>query len=149
MTCQAIISPPPAVLAKGDTVQQALGVLLTHRVATLPVVDAKGHFVGVFGLRQVVALLLPRAARQGDEVGDLGFVSDSPEDLNQRLMNQGKDSIGKHVAPHRTIRSATPLVEALLLLYRGDSFLPVVDDSGKLVGVVTDADALTRIAEAK
>ncbi|OAN48745.1 CBS domain-containing protein [Magnetospirillum moscoviense] len=148
MTCQSIISAPPATLAKTDTVAQALGVLLTHRVLMLPVVDAKGHYVGVFGLKEVVALVLPKAARLGEDLGDLGFLSDGLADLRKRLAAQGADSIGKHVAPHRSVAPDTQLVEALLLLYKGDSFLPVVDGSGVLVGVVTAADALTRMAEA-
>lgn len=149
MTCQAIISPPVATLGKTQTVEQALGVLLTHRAALLPVVDGKGQFAGVFGLREVVALLLPRAARLGEDMGDLGFLSDTLADLRHRLAVQGKESVGKHLAAHRTVRPETPLVEALLLLYRGDSFLPVVDETGKLQGVLTAADALTRMAEAR
>ncbi|CAA7611506.1 conserved hypothetical protein [Magnetospirillum sp. LM-5] len=148
MTCQSIISAPPATLAKTDTVTQALGVLLTHRVPMLPVVDAKGHYVGVFGLKEVVALVLPKAARLGEDLGDLGFLSDGLADLRNRLATQGKEPVGKHVAAHRSVAPETQLVEALLLLYRGDSFLPVVDGSGVLVGVVTAADALTRMAEA-
>jgi CBS-domain-containing membrane protein len=149
MTCQAIISAPPATLSKSQTVEQALGVLLTHRASMLPVVDAKGQFAGIFGLKEVVALLLPRAARLGEDMGDLGFLSDSLHDLRQRLVTQGKENVGKHLAAHRTIRPETPLVEALLLLYRGDSFLPVVDEAGKLIGVLNAADALTRMAEAQ
>jgi CBS-domain-containing membrane protein len=39
------------------------------------------------------------------------------------------------------------MVEALLLLYRGECCLPVVDDAGKLIGLVSATDAVARIAE--
>jgi len=147
MTCSDIISPPIAVLSKGDSVLNALALLREKGVSALPVTDAKGHFLGVFGLRELISLLLPRAVRLGQDMGDLGFVSDSLGDLHQRLEALGKDQVGKHMAPHRAIRAETPLVEALMLLYRGDSYLPVVDEAGKLVGVLTATDAMNRVSE--
>lgn len=146
MSCQEIITQPPAVLTKNDTVCDAVVTLRQLHVAALPVVDAKGHFVGVFGLREVIALLLPRAVRLGDDLDALRFLAESLDELKARLGSLGKDPVGKHMAPHRSVRAETPLVEALLLLYRGDSYLPVVDGAGKLVGVVTAAQALARIA---
>lgn len=147
MSCQAIISDPPAILEKSTTVAEALAILREKGVNALPVTDAKGHFLGVFGLRELIVLLLPRAVRLGVEMGELGFVSDTLDDLRHRLGAFAKDSIGKHMAPHRAVRAETPLVEALMLLYRGDSYLPVVDSAGKLIGIVTANDAMTRVVE--
>lgn len=147
MTCHALISPPPAVLAKTDTVAHAVEQLVSHRFSTLPVTDAKGHYVGVFGVRELIALVLPRAARLGEELGDLNFVSDTVDDLKARLGGLGKEAISKHMAAHRSVRPETSVVEALLLLYRGECCLPVVDSAGKLLGLVTATDAVARIAE--
>ncbi|CAA7614171.1 HPP family protein [Magnetospirillum sp. UT-4] len=145
MSCHAIITPPPAILVKSATVAEAVATLAAHGFATLPVVDAKGHFAGVFGPKELIALMLPRAARLGEDLGDLAFVGEGQADLRTRLEALGKELVGKHLAPHRTVRGETPLVEALLLLYRGDAFLPVVDESGKLVGVVTAGSALAHV----
>lgn len=148
MTCQSIVTPPPATLAKGDRVAEAIKALIAHDFATLPVVDAQGHFLGAFGIKELLSLALPRAARLGaEDVPDLSFVSDSTADIQARLQGLAQDTVDKAMAPHRTIRAETALVEALLLLERGDGFLPVVDNAGKLVGVVTAAAALTRLAE--
>ena len=65
-----------------------------------------------------------------------------------RLGRLAGDSVSAHMAPHRTIPLRTALVEALLLVYRGDSWLPVVDEDGKLVGVISAAAALARISDA-
>lgn len=147
MTCHALISPPPAVLAKTDSVAHAVEQLVSHRFSTLPVVDAKGHYLGVFGVRELIALLLPRAARLGEELGELNFITDSVDDLKARLGSLGKETVSRHMAAHRSVRAETSAVEALLLLYRGDCCLPVVDGAGKLVGIVTATDAVARIAE--
>ncbi|MBC7907373.1 MAG: CBS domain-containing protein [Rhodospirillaceae bacterium] len=148
MTCQSIISPAPTVLDPSDTVAKAATALLAQSYATLPVVDGQGRFVGIFGARELIGLLLPRAVRLGNDLGDLGFVSDGITDLSARLAAQSGETVGKHMAPHQTVRPETSLVEALLLLYRGDAFLPVIEDSGKLVGIVTAVDALARISGA-
>lgn len=148
MTCRDLISPPPAILAKSDTVAEAVAALITHRFSTLPVTDAKGKFLGVFGVKELISLLLPRAVRLGEDLGDLGFISDSIADLRARLGGLGGEPVSKHMAAHRAVRAETSLVEALLLLYRGDACLPVVDDAGKLLGILSATDAVARIAEA-
>ncbi|HSV29446.1 MAG TPA: CBS domain-containing protein [Candidatus Omnitrophota bacterium] len=148
MSSQDIISPPKAMLAKGDSLADAVKALRDNGFSPLPVVDAKDRFAGVFGPRELLAVLLPRAARLGeDDMPDLSFISDSYDDIKARLGAAAKESVGKVMAPHRTVHRDTPLVEMLLLLHRGDAFLPVVDESGKLVGVVTAAAVLSLIVE--
>jgi CBS domain-containing protein len=145
MTCRSIVIAPPATLGKGATVAEAIARLAETGAAMLPVVDAKGHYAGVFGLREVIGLVLPRAAR-ADDIQDLSFVGDTLDDLRARLGASGRERIDGHLSPHRSVRPETSLVEALLLLYRGDAFLPVCDDAGLLVGIATAAGALARLS---
>ncbi|MBI3444733.1 MAG: CBS domain-containing protein [Magnetospirillum sp.] len=147
MNSEMIVSPVAAPLHPDDAIADALESLSRQGVATLPVVDGDCRFIGAFGLREIIGMLLPRAALL--ETGlDLSFIGDSLAQLGDRLGRLAGDSVGAHMSPHRTIPIRTALVETLLLLYRGDSWLPVVDDAGKLVGVVTAADALSRISDA-
>lgn len=147
MSCDSIISPVGPTLLRDDAVADALATLVAQGAAALPVVDAAGQFLGVFGMREVVGMLLPRAALLADGL-DLSFVADSIAQLGDRLGRLAGDAVGTHMAPHRSIRRETAPVEALLLLYRGDAWLPVVDKDGRLEGVVTAANALARISEA-
>ncbi len=146
MSCDSIISPVTSTLLKDDAVADALAALVEQGASALPVVDAAGQFLGVFGMREVVGMLLPRAALLADGL-DLSFVAASIAQLGDRLGRLAGDSVGAHMAPHRSIRRETALVEALLLLYRGDAWLPVVDRDGRLEGIVTAANALARISE--
>jgi|AGTN01.1.fsa_nt_gi CBS-domain-containing membrane protein len=146
MTCQSIVSPPPATLDADMPVAGAASVLIERKCSTLPVVDAQGRFAGVFGTRELIGLMLPRAVRLGDGLGELGFVADNSDDLRSRLTALGDEPVSKHMSPHPTVRPETALVEALLMLYRGDAFLPVVDASGRLLGIATAAGALGHIA---
>ena len=147
MNCDSIMSPVTSTLLKDDAVADALTALVEQGAAALPVVDAAGQFLGLFGMREVVGMLLPRAALLADGL-DLSFVGDSITQLGDHLGRLAGDSVGAHMAAHRSIRRETALVEALLLLYRGDAWLPVVDGNGRLEGIVTAANALARISEA-
>lgn len=147
MNCDPIVSPVTVTLLKDDAVADALGALVEHGAFALPVVDAAGLFLGAFGVREVIGMLLPRAALLADGL-DLSFVADSIAQLGDRLGRLAGDTVGSHMSPHRSIRRETAVVEALLLLYRGDAWLPVVDKDGRLEGIVTAANALARISEA-
>ena len=146
MSCDSIVSPVTSTLLKDDAVADALDALVAQGAFALPVVDGAGRFLGVFGMREVVGMLLPRAALLAEGL-DLSFVGDSIAQLGDRLGRLAGDPVGAHMAPHSCIRRETALVEALLLLYRGDAWLPVVDKDGRLDGIVTAADALARISE--
>lgn len=147
MTCRSILSQPPVVLNKSDSVADAVAALISHKFPTLPVVDARGRYAGVFGAKHLIALMLPpAAAKLADEMGDLGFLTDSAAQLRARLEAMSGDSVGQHMGAHRTVSPETPLAEAVLLLYRGDAFLPVVDSGGILVGIVTPSEVLNSLA---
>lgn len=147
MRCDAIISPPTAILEKTDTLAHALTLLQDHGVTSLPVVDSKGHYVGGFGLRELIALVVPRAVRAGVETGAPGVASDSLADLHHRVQAFAQDPVGKRMAAYHAVRPETPLVEALMLLYRSETDLPVVDGTGKLVGMITAQSALKRVVQ--
>lgn len=138
--------PPPAILAPDITIANAASLLVAQGCATLPVVNAAGRFMGVFGAKELIGLSLPRAVRVGNDLADLGFVADNSGDLRGRLAALAGEPVSRYMVPHQTVRPETALAEALLLLHRGDAFLPVVDASGYLVGIVTAAGALRLIA---
>ncbi|TAN65690.1 MAG: CBS domain-containing protein, partial [Magnetospirillum sp.] len=100
MSCDSIISPVGPTLLKDDAVADALATLVVQGAAALPVVDAAGQFLGVFGMREVVGMLLPRAALLADGL-DLSFVADSIAQLGDRLGRMAGDAVGTHMAPHR------------------------------------------------
>lgn len=147
MTCSAIMASPSAKLGANDTVAEALEALLAARLPALPVVDANDRVQGLFGLREAVGLMLPRAARLAKELGELAYVSESLEDLRKRLGAQGASKVRDHMAPHGAVRPETALMEALLLLHRGAPVLPVADDTGRLVGLITAEVAISRLKE--
>ncbi|HZQ63070.1 MAG TPA: CBS domain-containing protein [Casimicrobiaceae bacterium] len=132
-------------LRDSDTVSDATAQMLRHRVTDLPVVDGAGKLVGLFKLDRVFASLLPKAALIGYGVPDLNFVGGNIDDLRQHMQSVEHEPVATFVVqPHSVHPDSSPL-EVVLLLYRGANSVPVVDEHGRLVGMVSARELLTAL----
>lgn len=142
MTCAPYIAPAPAVLGRDEPVAQAVRRLAENHFQPLAVVDGDGRLLGLFGPREVAALLLPVGARLGGDGFALGFVSETPEALRERLGAVAAEPVGKYATAHRPLLASTSLDEALLRMHRGATVQMAVDDQGRVVGVLNAAALL-------
>jgi CBS domain-containing protein len=150
MTVQTIMTAKPPTLRADDTVARAATLMLGRRYLVLPVVDADGRCTGVFDMWDLLALLLPKAATLDHLVPDLGFLGDDLPSLQAKLQEIGGQPVGTLARPDLPLlKPDTPVVEALLLLYRNRTTLPVVDADNRVVGVLSYWDALAAIANRK
>lgn len=149
MTCAPMIGPPAAVLGQDDPVAQAVKTLAANNFASLPVVDGDRRLVGVFGCRELATLLLPMGARLAGDSFDLGFVSEQPARLRERLAAADQERVAEHMAEHEPVRPQTSLDEVLLRLHRGESQVVAVDEDGHVLGVITAAAVLAHIVEGR
>jgi CBS domain-containing protein len=105
-------------LRERDTVSEALEDMTLADIHHFPVVDDRGHVVGVISDRDILRGLA-HGARMQDAIG--------------ALMTRGV----------RTVPPTTPAHEGLSMMLEGRfSSLPVVGDDGRLVGIVTSRDFL-------
>jgi len=139
-----VMSEPPLVLRRDDSVADALKCMLEDRLTSVPVADAKDRFIGMFRVRRVVGLALPKAATIDHLVEDISFINESVADLTRRLDTMRDDPVSKHLDDTvPVVRPAMALAEILLLLYRSSNTLPVVEEpSRKLLGIVTSQRVL-------
>ena len=147
MSTPAIYQTDFPRLAATDSVDVALRRMLDDRVSDLPVVDASGALVGMFKLEKLYAMLLPRGTLLGHGMSDLTFVSDTLQELREKMRDIGDDPVLDYVikADH-VIHPDTPPLEIVLLLHNGVNNVPVVDkDSRRLVGMVSARDLLTAL----
>ena len=150
MTVSEITRREPVTLAPGDTVGRAARLLTREHALALPVVEGD-ELVGMFGLHELAALLMPRAVTLGDgleSLTDLDFVTDSVEELHERLEHVGGTSVGEHLerAGGHALHPDSSFTEALFLVYRHRRDVPVVDpETGRLVGMVSPWDVLDRL----
>jgi CBS domain-containing protein len=153
-TCGAIMTTKPVAINQSESVAKAMRMLLDNRLLGLPAVDDGGRYLGMFLRSRLVALLLPTIVQLEErlpEVGrliELGFMTDTLDDAHDRFQKVASDPVSKYLQMDTPIlRLDTPVMNAVLYLYRTRSYLPVVDEaSGKLLGVVSTWDVLGRIA---
>jgi CBS domain-containing protein len=135
-----------ATLHDSDLVSEATRRMLADRVTDLPVVDDDGKLLGMFRLDRLLAALLPRAALVGYGL-DLSFVSDTLDQLHDKMRDIEDHPVSEfRVPPDHVVHPDTPPIEIVLLIYRGASSVPVVDQaSGRLVGMVSARDVLAAL----
>ncbi len=151
MTTERIMTSRVITLRPSDTVAHALSLMHTHHVRNLPVIDDKGAFIGLFGVRRLGRLLLPRAASDLSRysVADLSFMPDEVPQMTQRWQQVAQEPVARFLEKEKKLLFCTrdtSFPQLLELLEQSkDSSLPVIVLEGgtrKLVGMVSAWDVL-------
>ena len=147
MNSPLIYSTTFTSLLDTDTVAEATRRMLGDRVSDLPVVDASGALIGLFRLEALFAALLPKAALLGDGLSDLAFVSDTLEQLRDRMDEVESRPVRDFaVMPQHVMHPDTTPLQAILLLHHGANNIPVVaPGSRKLVGMISARDVIAAL----
>jgi CBS domain-containing protein len=145
-----IMDSSPATVHPDTPVEQVVALLRDHEVPGVPVVDGDGRCVGIVSEADLV---LP------DDQGDLhiphyinlfgGTVFLEPlgrfeQRLRKAFASTAADMMTRDpdsVAPDTTVKEAARLIHE-----SGHNRLPVVDEDGRLAGVVTRLDVLGALA---
>ena len=150
MTCAAIMTAKPTTIRDSESVAKAADALIAHHYINLPVVDADGRFVGMFGIYELLSLLVPRVALAGDLLPNLRFVSDDPDALRRKFADVKSKTVGDWCDRQAvTLHPDTPMIEAIRLFCRRHNTLAVVErDTTKLAGIVSYWDAIRALTAA-
>jgi CBS domain-containing protein len=148
MSCEAIMTKAPLTIGEDESVADAAEKLVAHHYTNLPVVDAEGRYAGMFGIYELLGLLVPRVALAGDLMANLRFIIDDPEELRRKFRDVRNRRVFDVANRNGAIlHPDSPWVEAIRLFCRNHSSLPVVDrESGKVLGIVSCWDAIRAIA---
>lgn len=149
--CSSVMSAPPAVLKPDDSLLFALQSIIEHRVPSLPVVDADGNYLGMLPRSRLIALAMPHVLSDDHEkfsprhMLEGGFIQEPIAELQARMDAVANDPVSKHLDKTvPVLGSRTLLTIAMFFLYRERNIMPVVEN-GKLIGLVTVWDVLSRI----
>ena len=85
MSCANIMTPNPKAVREDDTIGAAAREIIDHTYINLPVVDAEGRLVGLFGVYDLLALLVPRVAVIGNLLPNLRFLGDDDTELQRKF----------------------------------------------------------------
>ena len=151
MTIKSIMTSHLFTLKPEDSVADAIALMREKHVRSLPVVDDSGCFVGLFGLRRLCHLLLPKAASSlGDySVSELHFLPDDAGQLGDRWTDIAGQPVVNFLEKKKKLMFCTPDTSfpglLALLNQSDDSSLPVMVVKGnkkKVVGMVSPWDVL-------
>ena len=150
MDCAAIMTKNPLTVHEDETVGAAAEKLIAQRHTNLPVVDADGGYIGMFGIHDLLCLLVPRVALAGDLMPNLRFLDDDPDALRRRFAEVKARRLGDAADRNATVLAPdTPEIEAIRLFCQKHTSLAVAErQTGKVVGIVSYWDAIRAISDA-
>ena len=129
------------------SLHEALDLICENRVSALPVVDGRGHCVGILTTSDLIEL----THELDDELQNLGRVNESkPQWLIEQLAKAlGSERVSEQMTPDvASVRPETPVPEAAAMMVRNRvHHLPVVDENKHLVGIVSTMDILAVVAD--
>ena len=141
MTHQAII------VDDIDKLTHAIRLMDTESLSVLPVVDNQGEIVGILSSSDLIEIIHEIQS----DIGALSYVtSKTQEFLINLLIDQGDNTLVKDVMT-RPVETVGPnsnlIVAAQKLMARQVHHLPVVDNDGKPVGILSTTDFVRAVAD--
>ena len=125
-------------------IRDAAMVFVAHHVGLLPVVDEQGKPIGVISLRTLLSLELPDFINL---IADVDFVHDfGAVETTRPTLEELDRLVTALMEPVMTIPEDCGLLRAYALMLQHNLLdFPVVNKTGKLVGIVSLVDIGTRI----
>ena len=147
-TVADVMTPEPFTVGPDTVLKEAIQIMADNHVGGLPVVDDSGKLVGILSesdlMWQTTGVELPAYILLLDSVIYLKNPSQYNQELHKALGQLVKDAMTDKVvaiAPDKSLKSAAQLMHDKRIRR-----LPVVDDEGKVIGVLTRGDIVREMA---
>jgi CBS domain-containing protein len=147
-TVAAVMTPDPITVTPTTPLTDVIKTLAEKRFSGLPVVDAAGKLIGVVSETDLMwresGVTPPAYIMLLDSVIYLENPGRYERELHKALGETVKDVMSESPI---TITPDKPLSEAARLMHeRSVHRLPVVDDSGRVIGIITRGDIVRAMA---
>lgn len=125
--------------------QEAVRAVLDSELPALPVVDARGTLVGLFGEREFMAALFPAYVK---ELSYAGFVPRSIESVLEKRASCRTEAVREHMnTEHVDVPPDFADVQLAETFLHHRVLLVPVTEGGRVVGVVTRSDFFAALGE--
>jgi CBS domain-containing protein len=148
-TVADVMTPDPVSVGPNSVLKDAIQLLVDHRVSGLPVIDEAGKLVGILSesdlMWQTTGIDLPAYIMLLDSVIYLKNPAQYNQELHKALGQLVKDVMTDKVVttpPDKTLQAAAHLMHE-----KHVRRLPVVDEAGQVVGILTRGDIVREMAK--
>ena len=141
MKARDYMSSDVVSVVRATNMAEIVDVLNKHRISGVPVIDEEGKLLGVVTHEELMNIFIPHYFSMFD---DLAFLDDL-ESIEAQTMQQIEPTLflaeDLMVADPVTVKPETSIMKAAaLLLNKRLFFLPVVDEDGRVVGILNRGD---------
>lgn len=154
LTARDVMTGRIIVLSESDTLDAAIQTLREHHITGAPVTDEQGRLIGILSLYDLVGV--PASSRRrpdgqrplahGEEPVVWDLFEKAAADERDFRVERVADRMSRKVA---SVTAETPLVEVARAMCDGHWHrVPVVDEKGSLVGIITAMDVLAALVHA-
>ncbi|MFH0827505.1 MAG: CBS domain-containing protein [Candidatus Omnitrophota bacterium] len=144
MKAQEIMTKEVVSLRQEDNVLDGLSLLFKMKISGLPVVDANARLVGMFTEKDVLSRLLPSYI---EKVGKFIY-EENPKSTKKKFADLSQVTVSQIMRKEIvSTKPETTLCEvARLMLTQKTRRVPVIDETGKMLGIIARCDILKALA---
>lgn len=128
-----------------DKVIDVLGLLFKMQISGLPVIDEQGKLIGMFTEKDILLYTLPSYITK---VGRFIYEED-PKSIKKKFIEVSKLKVAQLMRKDviTTTEDTTLCEAARIMLTQRARRLPVLDKSGKIVGILARCDVVAALAK--
>ncbi|HIK40728.1 CBS domain-containing protein [Thermoleptolyngbya sp. M55_K2018_002] len=150
VTVADVMTPDPIVVHPETPLNEAIKLIAERRISGLPVVDADGKLVGVLSEADLMWRETGPTPPPYIMILDSVIYLENPGKHERELHKALGQTVGEVMTGRKEIVTTTPsqtLQRAAKLMHDRDTTrLPVLDDSGKVIGILTRGDIVRHLA---
>lgn len=145
MKVKEIMSKQVFSIKPDDNAKEALEILFKMKISGLPVIDAQGKLVGMFTEKDILTYILPSYI---EKVGRFIY-EENPRSTKKKFAELKNIKVSQLMRREviATSEDTTLCEVARIMLTQKARRLPVLDKSGKVVGIVAREDVLKAFAK--
>jgi CBS domain-containing protein len=140
-----LVHRDPPVVRDDTPLRDVVRLLLDEGLPAVPVVDAEGRYVGIFGEREFIAALFPRYVQS---LSYAGFIPKPIEEVLEKRREAASEPIREHMTTEHVDvpADASDVQIAETFLHHRVRVLPVTEN-GRVVGIILRGDFMRALAE--
>ncbi len=140
MKIKEVMNTDVLSLKPEDNALEALNILLKRKISGLPVISTDGKLVGMFTEKSILSHVLPHYIEQ---VGTFTY-SEDPKSGKKKFAELSTMKVSQimHKEVITTSEDASLSEVARIMLTQKSRRLPVLDETGRVVGIVARCDII-------